>query len=62
MGCLRTSAWDVGSDFVRPTFTLSQEPRMFFQNEHFVYLNLGATKSQFMSKMLGPFPCTEIWT
>jgi hypothetical protein len=26
MGCLRTSARDAGSDFVRPTLTLNQEP------------------------------------
>ncbi len=42
MGCLRTSARDAGSDFVRPTLTLSQEPRMLFQNEHFNFLSLGA--------------------
>ncbi len=62
MGCLRTSAWDAGSNFVRPTLTLNQEPRMLFQNEHFVCLNLGVAKSQFMSGMLGPLPCTGKWT
>jgi len=62
MGCLRTSAWDAGLDFTRPTFTLSQEPRMLFQNEHFVCLSLRAAKSQFMSEMLGLLPCTGRWT
>jgi hypothetical protein len=62
MGCLRTFAWDTGSEFVRPTFTLSQEPRMLFQNEHFNFLNLGAAKSQFISEMLDPLPCTGRWT
>ncbi len=45
MGCLKTSAWDVGSDFVRPTLTLSQEPRMLFQNEHFNFLSLGRQRA-----------------
>jgi hypothetical protein len=58
---LRTSAWDAGSDFAKPTLTLSQEPRMLFQNEHFICLSLGAAKSQFMSRMFGPLPCTGRW-
>ncbi len=62
MGCLRTFVWDAGSDFARPTLMLSQEPRMFFHNEHFVCLSLGVTKSQFMFGMLGPLPCTKKWT
>jgi hypothetical protein len=62
MGCLKTSAWDLGSNFVRPTLTLNQEPRMIFRNEHFVCLSLGATKSEFMSEMFGPLPCTKRWT
>jgi hypothetical protein len=33
-----------------------------FQNECFVCLSLGAAKSQFMSRILGPFPCTRRWT
>jgi hypothetical protein len=44
MGCLKTFAWDAGSDFARP-LTLSQEPKMLFQNEHFNFLSLGAAKS-----------------
>ncbi len=59
MGYLRTFAWDAGLDFARSTPTLSQEPRMLFQNEHFNFLSLGATKSQFISEMFGPLPCTE---
>jgi hypothetical protein len=59
MGYLKTSAWDAGSDFARPILMLSKEPRMFFHNEHFVCLNLGAANNQFMSGMLGPLPCTE---
>jgi len=62
IGCLRTSAWNAGSDFARPTLTLSQEPSMLFQNEHFNFLNLGAAKSQFISGMLGPLPYTGRWT
>jgi len=62
MGCLRTSVWDAGSDFARPTLTLNQEPRMFFQNEHFVYLSLGVAKSQFMFGMFHFLLCTERWT
>jgi hypothetical protein len=62
MGCLRTSTWDVGLDFARLTLTSSQQPRMLFQNEHFVCLNLGAVKSQFMSEMFGPLLCTGRWT
>jgi hypothetical protein len=62
MGCLRTYAWDAGSDFAKPTFTLSQKPKIFFQNEHFIYLSLGVAKNQFMSKMLGPLSCTRRWT
>ncbi len=62
MGYLRTSACDVGSNFARPTLTFSQERRMLFQNEHFVCLSLGATKSQFMSRMFGPLPCIKRWT
>ncbi len=62
MGCLKTFAWDVGSDFTGPTLMLNQEPRMLFQNEHFVCLSLEPTKSQFMSGMLGPLPCTGRWT
>ncbi len=58
MGCLRTSAWDASSNFTRPCFTLSQEPKLFFQNEHFNFLSLGPTKSQFISGMFGPLPCT----
>jgi hypothetical protein len=58
MGCLRTSAWDAGSNFVRPTLTLSQEPRMFFQNEHFNFLNLEVANRQFISEMFG----TGRWT
>jgi hypothetical protein len=53
MGCLKTFAWDAGLDFVRPTLKLSQEPRMLFQNEHFICLSLGVVKNQFMSLMLG---------
>jgi hypothetical protein len=45
MGCLRTSAWDAGSDFVRPILTLSQDPRMHFQNEHFNFLSLGRQRA-----------------
>jgi hypothetical protein len=62
MGLLRTSMWDASSNFAKPTLTLSQKPKMLFQNEHFVYLSLGATKSQFMSGMFGPLRCTERWT
>jgi hypothetical protein len=61
-GCLRTSAWDAGSDFAKPTLTLSQKLRMLFQNEHFNFLSLGVAKSQFISGMLGPLPCTKRWT
>jgi hypothetical protein len=46
----------------KPTLTLSQEPRMLFQNEHFICLSLGAAKNQFMSGMLGPLSCTRRWT
>jgi hypothetical protein len=59
MGSLRTSAWDAGSYFIRPTLTLSQEPRMLFQNEHFNFLDLGEAKNQFISEMLGPLSCNE---
>ncbi len=51
-----------GLGLAKPILTLSQEPRMLFQNEHFVCLSLGATKSQFVSGMLGLLPCTGRWT
>jgi len=62
MGCLKTSAWDAGSNFAKPTLMLSQEPSMLFQNEHFVCLSLGVVNSQFMARMFGLLPCTRKWT
>jgi hypothetical protein len=44
-GLSETSAWDASLNFARPIFTLSQKPKMLFQNEHFVCLSLGAAKS-----------------
>ncbi len=61
MGCMRTSAWDVGSVFTRLALTFNQEPRIFFQNEQVVFKNLGATKSQFMSGVHGPLSCIKSW-
>jgi hypothetical protein len=31
--------------YAKPTLTLSQKPKMLFQNEHFNFLSLGAAKS-----------------
>jgi hypothetical protein len=52
MGCLRTFACDVGSDFARPTLTFSQEQKMLFQNEHFVCLSLGRQRASLCPRCL----------
>jgi hypothetical protein len=63
-GCLSSFALMVSSVLHRPYLMLSQAPNMLFHNEHGSLLNLGATKSQLMSWVLGPMPWTGslIWS
>ncbi len=52
MGCLRTSAWDAGSVFTRPTLTFNQEPKILFQNKQVVFLIWGWQRANLCSGSL----------
>ncbi len=49
IGCLRTSGWEVGSIFIRPTLTFNQDPNILFQKDQVVFWSLGVVKNQLMS-------------
>ncbi len=59
IGCLRISAKVVESDLVKLDLMFSHAPMMLFHIEHCSLFSLGAMRSQFKSRIVGPLLWTE---